>query len=218
MNIYEAVMKQGGSASQLSQLTDVELTNLEDGQSLIWDETNSKWKNSGGSSAGTPEALGIGYGTCTTASATSAKVASLTDYELVKNGIVSVAFTNAVTGASTLNINSKGAKNIMYRGTAITAGVISAGDIASFAYDGTSYHLLAVNKNYPSYRSATLAAGSTSVTFTGIPTTGNNVINVYTSKAGLDYRDIDDSTSGTLVLYFDAQPSAVTVYLKIEVF
>ena len=44
-----------------------------------------------------------------------------------------------------MNINSKGAKNIFYRGAAITAGIINAGDTATFIYDGTQYHLLSVD-------------------------------------------------------------------------
>lgn len=45
----------GGGASALSDLTDVDLTNLADGQIIKWDATNSKWVNaneSGGGSSG----------------------------------------------------------------------------------------------------------------------------------------------------------------------
>ena len=44
-----------GGASALSDLTDVDLTNIADGQILKWDATNSKWVNaneSGGGSLG----------------------------------------------------------------------------------------------------------------------------------------------------------------------
>lgn len=67
------------------------------------------------------------------------------------------------------------------------------------------------------YMSQTLSAGSTSVTFTGVPTTGNLALDIYTSKAGLDYTSLDDSTAGTLIVTYEAQSSAVTVYLRIEV-
>ena len=40
----------------------------------------------------TQEKLGQGYGTCSTAEATAAKVVALTDYELVKNGVVAIKF------------------------------------------------------------------------------------------------------------------------------
>lgn len=95
-----------------------------------------------------PESFGIGYATCSTAATTPAKVAVFSGYILRKNGIIAVKFTYAVPANSTLNINSKGAKNIFYRGAKITAGVINAGDIATFVYDGAQYQLISVAANY----------------------------------------------------------------------
>ena len=89
-----------------------------------------------------PASLGNGYGTCTTSEVTAAKVVTLSNYALVTNGTVAVKFTYAVPANATMNINSKGAKNIYYRGAKIVSGVIKAGDIATFIYDGTQYHLL----------------------------------------------------------------------------
>lgn len=89
--------------------------------------------------------LGQGYATCTTAAATTEKVGTLSSYTLTTGGIVAVKFTHAVPASATLNINSKGAKAIYHRGAAITAGVINAGDIATFMYDGSQYILLAVD-------------------------------------------------------------------------
>ena len=91
-------------------------------------------------------ALGHGYATCDTAAATTAKVGTLSSYALTAGGIVAVKFTNAVPANATLNINSKGAKNMFFRGAKITAGVIKAGDIATFIYDGTQYQLLSVDR------------------------------------------------------------------------
>lgn len=97
-------------------------------------------------------ALGQGYATCSTAAATAAKVGTLTSYALTKGGIVAVKFTYAVPANATLNINSKGAKNIFYRGAKITADVIGAGDIATFMYDGTQYQLLTIDReDFPVY-------------------------------------------------------------------
>lgn len=62
---------------------------------------------------------------------------------------------------------------------------------------------------------ATLASGSTSVTFTGIPTSGNNLINFYTST-GINYTAINTATSGQVTLTFESQSSAVTVYCEIR--
>lgn len=90
--------------------------------------------------------LGDGYGTCSTAAATAAKVVTLSNYVLLKNGVISVKFTYAVPANATLNVNSKGAKNIKYKGSNIVADIIKAGDTATFMYDGSSYHLIAVDK------------------------------------------------------------------------
>lgn len=95
----------------------------------------------------TPEKLGIGIGECATAASTTAKEATLTGYELKENGIVAVKFTYAVPASSTLNINSKGAKPIYYQGAAIVDQVIRAGYTATFAYDGTNYVLISVDKS-----------------------------------------------------------------------
>lgn len=92
-----------------------------------------------------PEKEGFGYGTCSTAASTAAKTATLTDYDLVQNGICSIKFTNDVPANATLSINSKTAKAIYYRGAAITANVIEAGDTVTFVYN-TYYHVLSIDK------------------------------------------------------------------------
>lgn len=99
----------------------------------------------------TPPKLGFGYATCATEEATKAKVATLSSYTLTTHGIVAVKFTYAVPAGSssaaiTLNINSKGAKHVYYNGTHIAAGVIKAGDVATFIYTGSVYELISVNR------------------------------------------------------------------------
>ena len=94
----------------------------------------------------TNEKLGNGYGTCATEEATAAKVVTLSNYTLTKNGMVSVKFTYAVPAEATMNINGKGAKNIFYKGAKIVANIIKAGDIATFIYDGTQYQLIAIDR------------------------------------------------------------------------
>lgn len=91
--------------------------------------------------------LGQGYGTCATAAATTAKDATLSGYKLVTGGLVAIHFTNAVPPSATLNINSTGAKSIYYKGAAIVDGIICAGEVGLFAYDGSKYNLLSVDRN-----------------------------------------------------------------------
>lgn len=90
--------------------------------------------------------LGQGYGTCSTAAATTTKVVSMTGYELVTGGVIAVKFTNAVPASSQLKVNSKTAKYIYYQGAKITADIINAGDTAFFMYDGTYYRLIGVDR------------------------------------------------------------------------
>ena len=94
----------------------------------------------------TPEGNGFGYGTCSTAYITSAKEASITNFNLKTNGIVSITFTNAVASAATLNINSTGAKAIYHRGAAIANNIIMQGDTATFIYDGSHFNLIAIDR------------------------------------------------------------------------
>ena len=114
------------------------------------------WNNTTYSNA----SLGCGYATCSTAEATVAKTATLSSYSLTTGGMVAVKFTNAVPAKATLNINSKGAKNIYYRGAAITADVIKAGDIATFVYS-SQYHLISIDRMNTEEWTFTLEDGST---------------------------------------------------------
>lgn len=63
--------------------------------------------------------------------------------------------------------------------------------------------------------SQTLVAGSTSVTFTNIPTTGNYLVDFYTSD-GVPHTDIDTSTPGQVTVLFDAQSDNITVFCEIK--
>ena len=93
-----------------------------------------------------PEENGFGYGTCSTAYITTAKEVTLSSFNLKKNGIVSVTFTNAVPSNATLNVNSTGAKAIYHRGAALLNNVIMQGDTATFIYDGTHFNLIAIDR------------------------------------------------------------------------
>ena len=95
----------------------------------------------------TNESLGSGYATNSDYASTLDKKVSLSNFKLVKGGLVVIKFSGNVLANSTLNINSTGAKNIFYKGKAIVEGVICAGEIATFMYDGTQYNLLAVDRN-----------------------------------------------------------------------
>ena len=85
-----------------------------------------------------------GYGTCSTAAATAAKVVSIADtnWKLVTGCIIGVKFTNTNSASSvTLNVNSTGAKSIWYNNAAYTSTSSSicgyANRVTYYMYDGT---------------------------------------------------------------------------------
>lgn len=69
--------------------------------------------------------------------------------------------------------------------------------------------------NKPTVLTQTLAANATSVTFTGIPTTGDNVVDFFISD-GSNYTEINVSTPGTAVLTYEEAASSRTVFCRIE--
>lgn len=87
------------------------------------------------------------FGTCSVAAATAAKTVSITSgtFALEAGARVSVKFDYANTaGSPTLNVNSKGAKNIFHKGSQITTGSNKAllAGVCDFIYDGTQWHLV----------------------------------------------------------------------------
>lgn len=132
----------------------------------------------------TNAALGQGYGTCATAEATAAKVVTLSSYELKTGGIVAVKFTYGLCASATMNVNSKGAKNIFIHGavaTATTCKEVKAGDIAYFMYDGTQYQFLGTDRmekdSVTGFADAGTAGTNAKVTYTkGDGTTGDLMV------------------------------------------
>lgn len=56
--------------------------------------------------------------------------------------MIAVKISAANTAASTINVNSLGAKNIYFKGAALSGGELVTGDIVWLAYDGTQFQLL----------------------------------------------------------------------------
>ncbi|TAL39627.1 MAG: hypothetical protein EPN97_02060 [Alphaproteobacteria bacterium] len=78
--------------------------------------------------------------------------------------VVTLKPVNANTGASTLNVNSLGTKNIkMPDGSALPSGMISASGVYALMYDGTNFVLMnpATVINWLLARGTTLASAST---------------------------------------------------------
>lgn len=115
---------------------------------FVYDGTNwieTYWNNTTYSNA----SLGQGYAACSTAAGTAAKTASISSYALTTGGIVVIKFNNGITVANpTLNISSKGAKKIFYKGSALTdTTLVKANDTVSMIYDGTQYQMFSIEKD-----------------------------------------------------------------------
>jgi hypothetical protein len=161
------------------------------------DEGNGAWeflaKSVDSNSTYSNASLGQGYGTQSNSSAATAITSSISSYALSSGGIVTIKFTYDVPANATLNINSKGAKAIYNQGAAIAAGVITAGDTATFIYS-TYYHLIAVDSwqdkqdvisDLATIRSGA-AAGATAAQPADLPTKVSDLTNDsgFTSNAG----------------------------------
>lgn len=96
-----------------------------------------------------PAKFGMGYAVCDTAAGTAAKTANIANYVLTEGALVTVKFTNANTASNaTLNLNNTGAKPLLYKGSALTTDIISAGDICTFIYstaNSGSYNIINVD-------------------------------------------------------------------------
>ena len=81
------------------------------------------------------------YGTCSTASNTSAKVVICDDFSLFTGAEITVKSTNAsTTDTITLNVNDSGAKNVDFSACGNKPyDEIKANGCYGFVYDGTSW-------------------------------------------------------------------------------
>jgi len=110
---------------------------------------------------------GVGYGTCSTAAGTVAKVGTLASYVRSAGSIVGIKFSNANTATNpTLNVNSTGAAPIFdpRTGTNVAPGVIK-NMTHFFQFDGTNWVILnsvTASKYYVSFK---MTSGSDYLTF-----------------------------------------------------
>ena len=140
------------------------------------------------------------YGTCDTVAATAAKTVSLSNYALATGSRIVVKFTVTNTAANpTLNVNNTGAKPIVYRGSAISAGYLAANRVYEFVYDGTNWNLM-----------GDLDTNNTYTANTGIKLSGNTFQHTNSVTAGTASGDSSKTLSfgGTFTIpsvTYDAQ-------------
>ena len=87
-------------------------------------------------------------GTVNNASGATEISVTFNGYTLVTGGLVSIIFARSVPAGASLNINNQGLKPILWRGAALTSGVIKANDRCLFMYNSgaNSYYLLAIDR------------------------------------------------------------------------
>lgn len=130
------------------------------------------------------------------------------------------AVTNAPTGIAgdiqatfRLEVESLGGKSGTIIKQTLTA---TTGEVYSRIYSGVSWSAWQQEGVADeTVLTVTLAANATSATFTGIPTSGDYLIDFYISD-GSNYKEIDLSTAGTAVLTYDASASSRTVFCLIK--
>lgn len=119
------------------------------------------------------------------------------------------------TGATTLNINALGAKNIFVCGVAATSGQIVSGQVVEVVYDGTQFHLIGgspVNgpsfSAYPSIATSLLSTVATKVLFGSVDFNYGGGYDGATSRFTPNVRGIYSigasvrlSTTATMFLY-----------------
>lgn len=103
------------------------------------------------------------------ASGTNIYTATINGYALQEGKSVKIKFTNANTGASTLNINGLGAKAIQKgNGSALSSGNIKAGQICNLVYTGSVFQLLGEGGEYGTAIASDVLSGKTIGTESGI--------------------------------------------------
>lgn len=178
-----------------------------------------------------------GYMTCSTAATTVAKTVSRTNFKLVTGIVIGVKFTYAhrSTTAATLNVNSTGAKTIVWDNSSVSITMPSqsspteaqklathynsweANETLTLAYDGTYWRIIARNKPpmYSEFRSIAATYQATKQVVRMVLPAGKkylltSTVNVNISDSGLIMNRIcvDDNSANRLVTSMDGRGSA----------
>ncbi len=117
---------------------------------------------------------------------------------------VKLKIGNVNTGASTINLNSLGAKTIQKNGSALSAGDLPANAIAHLVYDGTNFQL-----------SGTLAASGSSGKLAQVVSGSDNTPTSTTSSIP-DDNTAPQNTEGTEIVTVSITPTDASSTLEIE--
>ena len=101
------------------------------------------------------------------------------------------------------------------KATKTTLGVVKVGHNLTITADGTLSATGGGGGGGSTFYTQTLAQGETQVVFTGLPTGGNYVANIYASN-GADYQSLDTSVEGEITITYFEQNTDIIIYLKLE--
>lgn len=188
----------------VSDLSNVVIASLANGDILQYNSTSQKWENVATTNAVTENS--------------SALVESGAVFSAVNTTQTIIAPVEKTSSASQAYATGK---QLIYNGVLYDViAPIAANDTLTV---GTNIQAaddivteLAGKEPISKILTQTLSAGSTSVTFTDAAITADCFVQVMTSQAGLNWTAIDDSTLGTLIITFPAQSSPVSVKLIIR--
>ncbi|MFG3611006.1 hypothetical protein [Rummeliibacillus stabekisii] len=155
----------------------------------------------------------VTHGVYGTASGTNALTMTLSNVSAYVEGML-VAFKNtaANTGATTLNINSLGAKAIKKaNGNALSSGNLKAGGIYQLRYDGVNFILLGEGGEYGTATASDVLVGKTIGTENGLlDGTYSNIKSIQNGETGISY----PTTISISISRVDINKSILIFYYK----
>lgn len=97
---------------------------------------------------------------------------------LVEGARVSVKFEGVLTSISSLNVNGTGVKNVYYKGSSLTSGMINQYNTYEFIYDGTYYRIIGVNTDTDTHYTAKNIVGAGTTAKANAAATGSVYLNL----------------------------------------
>lgn len=166
------------------------------------------------------------YGTCSTASATSAKVVTIADtnWQLKVGTIIGVKFTNSNSASNvTLNVNNTGAKSIWFNNTKYTGNNVNmcgqANRLIYYMYDGTYWVWLSnsVNANtdtIPAISWTVAGTADKTASYTGYQLLAKSYFNIVmgNSNTAKSKLTLNVNGKGSKPIYINGKVSSTTNY------
>lgn len=118
---------------------------------------------------------------------------------LVEGARVSVKFEGSLTSVSTLNVNGTGAKNVYYKGSSLTSGMINQYNTYDFVYDGSYWRIIGVNTDSDThYTAKNIVGASATAKSNATAANGNVYLNLIENSAVRSSHNIKGEGSVTV--------------------